>query len=74
LNVRPHVSGAFRVANSSRLANRTARITVPEQTLTEILILLTNVEHLYLEIHGRKIERMCWINGLSLQMTDPNGE
>ena len=47
---------------------------VPEHTLTQMLILLTNVKPLYLEIHERKIERTRWINGVSLQMTDPNEE
>jgi len=45
---------------------------VPEQTLTQMLILLTNVKPLYLEIHERKIERTRWINGITLQTIDPN--
>ena len=47
---------------------------VPEQTLTQMLILLTNVKPLYLEVHERKIGRTRWINGVRLQMTDPNEE
>ena len=47
---------------------------VPEQTLTQMLILLTNVKPLYLEIHERKIKRTRWINGLRVQTTDPNEE
>ena len=47
---------------------------VPEQTLTQMLILLTNVKRLSLEGHERKIGRRHWINELRLQMTDPNEE
>ena len=47
---------------------------VPEQTLTQMLILLTNVKPLYLEIHERKVKRTRWINGLRVQTTDPNEE
>jgi len=47
---------------------------LPEQVITQMLILLTNVRPLFLEIHERTVGRKHWINGLTLQTTDPNEE
>ncbi len=49
-------------------------IWVPEQTVTQMLILATTVRPLYMHIHERNIDRKRWINGFTLQTTDPAEE
>ena len=47
---------------------------LPEPTLMQTMIVLANKHPLYLQIHERKIDRMRWINGLTLQTTNPLGD
>ena len=49
-------------------------IWVPEQSITQMLVLLSKVQPLYLHIHVRRLDRTCWIDGLTLQTTDPSEE
>jgi hypothetical protein len=47
---------------------------VSPRTVSDMLALLPNVQPLYISIHERKIGRKRWINGLTLQTTDPAEE
>jgi hypothetical protein len=47
---------------------------VSEETVSQMLTLLTGRSPLYLAIHERKVDRTRWINGLCLQTTDPAEE
>lgn len=42
--------------------------------VNDLLVLLSHDRQLYLLIDERKIERQCWIQGVSLQTTDPAEE
>ena len=44
---------------------------LPEPTLMQTMIVLTNRQPLYLQIYERKIDRTRWIDGLTLRTTDP---
>lgn len=48
-------------------------IWVLPQVASDMLVLLTASQQLYAFVHERKVERQRWVQGLSLQTTDPAG-
>jgi len=55
-------------------SNWSGAIWVSPETAGHMLTLLTNVRPLYVQIHERKIKRVHWIAGLTLQTSDPEAE
>ena len=47
---------------------------ISPRAVSDMLVLLPNVSPLYISLHERKIGRTRWINGLTLQTTDPAEE
>jgi len=47
---------------------------ISPRAVSDMLALLPNVSPLYISLHERKIGRNRWINGLTLQTTDPAEE
>ena len=52
----------------------TAWLNVPPHFTGDALALLSNGKSLFLAIHERKRNRVCWVQSLSLQTIDPAEE
>lgn len=51
-----------------------AAIGVQPRYATDLLVLLGHDQHLYMAIHERKIERHRWVQGITVQTSDPAEE